>query len=200
MSERKNGKVAGFYKLVSRRDFSLSLASFWPGLAIAGTALSASGVVVARGRALGEEISHTAEAIHQEVVFKASTKRVYEVLTDAKQFERVVQLSAAVQSKMVPPGKPAEISRQAGGAFSLFGGYVTGRHIELVPNVRIVQAWHAGSWDPGVYSIARFEIKEEGSGSKLVFDHTGFPGAQGQHLLEGWNGNYWEPMKKVLAG
>ena len=31
-----------------------------------------------------EEISHTAESIHQEVVFKASRNRVYEALTDAK--------------------------------------------------------------------------------------------------------------------
>jgi activator of HSP90 ATPase len=197
MSEIKNGRAGALGSLFSRRDFSLGMASFFPGLAIAGFGLEGS--AGARVPAEGEEVSHTAEAIHQEVFFKASTRRVYEVLTDAKQFEKVVQLSAAVQSKMVPPGKPAEISREAGGAFSLFGGYVSGRHIELAPNARVVQAWRAGSWDPGAYSIARFELKPEGSGTKLLFDHTGFPQGEGAHLLEGWNGNYWEPMKKVLA-
>jgi hypothetical protein len=85
-------------------------------------------------------ISRTAEAIHQEAVFTASWKRVYEALTDAKQFDKVIQLSGVTQS-MHLPDKPAEISREVGGAFALFGGYITGRHVELVPNERIVQAW-----------------------------------------------------------
>jgi activator of HSP90 ATPase len=199
MNEEMNTGTWQTRSLSSRRDFSVRLVSFLPGLAIVGGAFGASGTAETRAAAGGEEISRSAEAIHQEVVFKASTKRLYEVLTDARQFEKVVQLSAAVQTKMVPPGKPAEISREAGGAFSLFGGYVTGRHIELVPNTRLVQAWRPGSWDAGIYSIARFELKEEGSGTKLVFDHTGFPRGDAEHLLEGWNGNYWEPLKNVLG-
>src|SRR5580658_6404958 len=45
-----------------------------------------------------DEISHTADAIHQEPVFTASPKRVYDALTDAKLFTRVVQLSGALQA------------------------------------------------------------------------------------------------------
>jgi len=146
-----------------------------------------------------EEISHTAEAIHQEPAFKASRKRVYEALTDAKQFDKVVQLSAAIKSGMVPGGKPTEVGREAGATFSLFGGYVTGRQIELVPNERIVQVWRAGSWDPGAYSLARFELVEQGSGSKIVFDHSGFPKGTAEHLSEGWRINYWEPLEKLLS-
>lgn len=146
-----------------------------------------------------DEISHSCEAIHQEVVFKVSRKRVYEALTDAKQFTKVVQLSAAVQSGMVPAGKPVEVSPEVGGAFSAFGGHVTGRHVELVANERIVQAWRAASWGAGQYSIARFELVEQGSGTKVVFDHTGFPQGQAQHLAEGWKGNYWEPLEKYFA-
>jgi len=168
-----------------------------------------SGAVVAfGGAALGltgaragaeEEISHTAESIHQEPVFKASRKRVYEALTDAKQFEKIVQLSAAMKSGMAPGAKPAEIGRGAGGAISLFGGYVTGRQLELVPNVRIVQAWRAGGWDPGDYSIAKFELVEQGSGTKIVFDHSAFPKGKAEHLAEGWKINYWEPLEKFLS-
>jgi activator of HSP90 ATPase len=143
-------------------------------------------------------ISHAAEAIHQEPVFKASSKRVYEALTDAKQFTRVIQLSGVLQA-MHLPDKPAEISREAGGAFALFGGFITGRHIELVPNVRVVQAWRAGDWPAGVYSIARFELVEQTSGSKIVFDHTGFPKGHAESLSSGWKAHYWEPLAKVLA-
>jgi activator of HSP90 ATPase len=150
--------------------------------------------------AVEEEISRSEEAIHQEPVFKASRKRVYEALTDANQFGKVVELSAAMKSGgMKTGGALVTISREAGGAFSAFGGYVTGRQIELVPNERIVQVWRAGSWDPGSYSIARFVLVEQGSETKIKFDHTGFPKGQAEHLAEGWRVNYWEPLAKVLA-
>jgi len=94
--------------------------------------------------------------------------------------------------------KPTQISREAGGTFTLFGGHIVGRHLELVPNERIVQAWRVVTWSPGVYSIAKFELTEQGSSTKLVFDHVGFPDGQGQHLAEGWKANYWEPLEKYL--
>lgn len=145
------------------------------------------------------DISSACEVIHQEVVFKAMRQRVYEALTDAKQFNNVVMLSAAVQTGMVRAGKPVEVSSEVGGAFSAFGGHITGRHVELVPNQRIVQAWRAASWEPGQYSIARFELTEQGSGTKLVLDHAGFPPGQAAHLAEGWKANYWEPLEKYFA-
>ena len=189
MNDRNNSALPG--RGATRRQMIAGAAGAFGGLAM-GSVHAWAGTA--------EEISHSCETIHQEVVFKASRKRVYEALTDAKQFDKVMRLSAAMQSGMVPGNAPAaEISREVGGAFSLFGGYVTGRHIELVPNERIIQAWRAGSWDPGVYSIARFEFTEQGSGTKLVFDHTGFPGSEAQHLIEGWNGNYWEPLAKYLG-
>jgi activator of HSP90 ATPase len=148
--------------------------------------------------ATDEEISHTAEAIHQENRFKASRKRVYAALTDSKQFHQVTQLSAAMQSGM-SPAAITEIGNEAGRTFSLFGGYISGRQIELVPDERIVQAWRVAAWNPGVYSIAKFELTDDGYGSKIVFDHTGFPKGQGEHLAAGWKANYWDPLEKYLA-
>lgn len=169
---------------------------------IAGVGIAFGGFALGSTRAWGaaeEEISHAAEAIHLEPVFKASRKRVYEALTDAKQFQKVVLLSAAMKSGMAPGTKPAEISTEAGGAFSLFGGYITGRQLELVPTERIVQAWRARSWDAGSYSVAKFVLVEEGSGTKIVFDHGGFPKGQAKHLTIGWKTNYWEPLEKFLV-
>ncbi|HLW97230.1 MAG TPA: SRPBCC domain-containing protein [Candidatus Acidoferrales bacterium] len=159
----------------------------------------AVGSIKSFARAAADEISHNAESIHIELVLKASRNRVYDALTDAKQFEKVVQLSAAVKTGMVTGGPPAQISGELGGGFSLFGGYVTGRQIELVPGQRIVQVWRAGSWAPGEYSLAKFVLIEQGSDTKVIFDHTGFPGDQAQHLLDGWHGNYFEPLAKFLA-
>jgi activator of HSP90 ATPase len=149
--------------------------------------------------AAGPEISHSAEAIHQEPVFKASPKRVYEALTVAKEFDKVVRMSGAMQSGMISGDTHTVLNAVAGGAFSLFAGVIVGRQIELVLNQRIVQAWRAADWDPGVYSIAKFELKEEGSGTRIIFDHAGFPVGQAEHLAQGWKVNYWEPLGKVLA-
>jgi hypothetical protein len=61
-----------------------------------------------------------------------------------------------------------------------------------------VQAWRVKSWEPGVYSIARFELRAEGAGTRLVLDHVGFPEGQAEHLGQGWHANYWEPLRKHL--
>jgi uncharacterized protein YndB with AHSA1/START domain len=170
--------------------------------AIAGVAVTLASLAVISTKAwaeAAEEISNTAESIHQEVVFKASRKRVYEALTDAKQFEHVVQLSDARKTRMPPGAPPTQISPEVGGAFSTFGGIILGRHIELVPNERIVQAWRPAYWNPGVYSIVKFELADSGSETKLVLDHRGFPSGDGKSLLDGWNKNYWEPLAKYLA-
>lgn len=165
----------------------------------AGIATGGFVFVSSRLRALSDDgISRTAEAIHQETVFNAGAKRVYEALMNAQQFQKVQELSAAMKSVDVST-KPAMISAEPGGTFFLFGGYISGRHVELVPNQRIVQAWRAMSWEPGVYSIARFELTEQAGGTKLVFDHRGFPTGESAHLASGWKSNYWEPLAKFLA-
>jgi activator of HSP90 ATPase len=181
--------LAAIANAPTRRQAIVSVAVAFGGLALASTAAWAGAE---------EEISHTAESIHQEPVFKASRMRVYDALTDAKQFDKVIQLSGVMQS-MHLAAKPAEISREVGGAFILFGGHITGRHVELVPNERIVQAWRAGNWPPGVYSIAKFELVEQGSSTKIVFDHTGFPTGDAESLASGWKAHYWEPLTKLLA-
>jgi activator of HSP90 ATPase len=143
-------------------------------------------------------VSKSAESIRQEVVFKSTPARVYDALTNASKFQKVESFSDAAKSLDVA-AHPAVISREPGGTFSLFGGYVTGRQLELVVNQRIVQAWRSGSWAPGVYSIVRFDLTEVGGSTKLVLTHGGFPSGTAEHLAEGWHGNYWEPMQKYLA-
>ena len=167
--------------------------------AILGAAMALGGLALYRTRARAEteeEISHTAEAIHQETSFKASRKRIYESLTDTKQFDKVIKLGGASTAL---GSEPTKISSEGGGVFILFGGHIIGRQIELVPNERIVQAWRVVDWEPGVYSIASFELREQGSGTKIVFDHMGFPKGLAKHLAAGWRSHYWEPLEKFLV-
>lgn len=124
--------------------------------------------------------------IRHEVMLPASPQRVYEVLTDSRQFGDAT-------------GDRAEIGQGAGAAFSCFGGRITGRHIELIPSERVVQAWRSRSWDPGAYSIVRFELKPEGSGTRVSFSHAGFPDGEFDHLSLGWRKMYWDKLQDYFA-
>src|SRR5580692_11174769 len=65
-------------------------------MAIAGVAMALGGVGLNLTAALAEsadDVSRTAEAIHQTATFKASRKRVYKALTDTRQFDKVIELS-----------------------------------------------------------------------------------------------------------
>jgi activator of HSP90 ATPase len=120
-------------------------------------------------------------AIHQETTFSAPPSRIYKALVDPKQFAEAT-------------GAPTSGESTEGAAFSAFGGHITGRHVELVPDKRVVQAWRAKTWPEGVYSIVRFELHAEGKGTKLVFDHEGFPEDQKEHLSNGWRTMYWDKI------
>jgi uncharacterized protein YndB with AHSA1/START domain len=183
----------------NRRDVSVGLLVAGAGLAQAARAVPVNASQTAPD--VPAEISHTRAGIHQDVAFTATAARVYHLLTDAEQFDKVVQASDGMNSAMRKSlgTKRTEIDARPGGAFALFGGYITGYSLELVPDKRLVQAWRAGSWEAGVFSIVRFALSERQGATTLAFDHIGFPDDAAAHLAHGWHVNYWKPMAKVLA-
>jgi activator of HSP90 ATPase len=126
-------------------------------------------------------------SLHQEVDIKATPQRIYQTLLSSKDFAAFT-------------GAPAEIDPKPGGAFSLFGGQVVGRNIELVPNQRIVQAWRVvADFPDGVYTMVKFELKPRDSQTSVILDQTGFAEGDFDHLSVGWHSHYWEPLKIFLA-
>jgi activator of HSP90 ATPase len=123
--------------------------------------------------------------VHQEITFAASRAKVYSALMDSKEHAAFT-------------GAPAEISSEDGGAFSVYGGKVEGRNVQLVRGERIVQAWRAASWAAGIFSIARFELRDDGGKTTIVLDHDGIPDDQVPHIDGGWKKMYWEPLKKYV--
>jgi uncharacterized protein YndB with AHSA1/START domain len=136
---------------------------------------------------IGEKFSDRMRtSLHQEIDFKAGAQRVYDALLDSKQFGAL-------------SGEPAQIDHKDGGVFSMFGGKIVGRHVELIANQRIVQAWRPANWDPGAYSSVKFELKEQGGRTMRVLDHTGFPEGGFEHLNPRWKMRYWDPLERSLA-
>ena len=125
-------------------------------------------------------------SLHQEIEFSATPDRIFHVLLDSKEFAAFT-------------GMAATIDPSAGGAFNTFGGLIEGRNIEIIPSSRIVQAWRPTHWDPGVYSLVKFELKPKGSETTIVLDHTGFPEGDFDSLSAGWKSHYWDPLTKFLT-
>ena len=183
MKEQTNLSAFSPY-LYTRRKMITGSAMGLCGLALAGT------VSEAQESAAAPQPSKAilmVKAIHQEEDFAASPQRIYDALLDSKQFSALSGF----------PG--AEIHREVGGTFTLFGGHVLGRNLELTPNHLIVQAWRAADWPEGIYSIARFELAPQGSGTRLNFDHTGFPPNKAEVLEAGWREHYWATLRKYLV-
>lgn len=134
----------------------------------------------------GTSANSTRTSLHDKVVVKAAPERIYELLLNAKQFAALT-------------GAPAQIDPQAGGAFSMFGGLIVGRNIELVPNQRIVQAWRPAAWDPGIYSLVKFQFTPGNAATTIVLDHSSFPEGDFDHLEWGWNAHYWAPLQKYFS-
>lgn len=175
--------------ILTRRQISVRLLALLPAVSALGNAQTK---MEPASQPDANGVSRGCECIHQEVVIKAPSAAIYRVLTDGAEFKKVTEL-------VLPKSSAAEISPEVGGAFSLFGGIIVGRHIEMVPGERLVQAWREKSWDPGVYSLVRFQLKDSGAETNLIFDHAGFPQGAADHLAIGWKSHYWEPLQKYLA-
>lgn len=127
--------------------------------------------------------------IKQEVTFKALPHEVYEALMDSAKHSQFT-------------GAKAQISREVGGKFSVYDGWIEGENLELVQDKKIVQTWHGGSpdkeWPKGHNSKVTFELEAVPAGTKLTLTHEDIPEGWEKDLDNGWQQYYWKPMKEML--
>jgi uncharacterized protein YndB with AHSA1/START domain len=123
-----------------------------------------------------------ARVIRQSATFHATPHAVYEALMDSRQHARFT-------------GSPARMSRKVGGEFSAFGDYISGTNLELVPDRKIVQAWHASEWPEGHVSRVSYRLTPVKGGTRLAFTHSGVPEPFFDDIKQGWIDNYWQPLR-----
>lgn len=127
-----------------------------------------------------------AKTIRQTVTIKASPHEVYEALIDARKHGKFT-------------GGKATISRKVGAPFSIFGGQLSGKNLEIVPDKKIVQAWRAKDWEEADhFSRATFTFKKVKGGTQLSFYQSGVPDKHYPGIKQGWTDFYWKPMKQML--
>ena len=127
------------------------------------------------------------KVIRQTVHFDVPPRDVFEALMDSK------KLAAFT-------GDAAKIVRRVGGAFSVWGGYATGKTLRLEKDKVIVQSWRTTDFaigDPD--SKVTVRLSKKGNGTRLAFVQSGVPDGQAVDLRQGWIDFYWTPLKEFLT-
>lgn len=109
--------------------------------------------------------------------------------------------SALTRSEMVTAFTRAYVKLDAvkGGEFSLFGGNVTGKFLELVPNKKIVQLWRLKQWPSGHFSTVTIEIDEKDDHTDVNLTQTGVPTSESDTTKANWERYYWTSMKQTFG-
>lgn len=125
--------------------------------------------------------------IKQTVIIPADPDKVYEAFMNAK-----------IHSEFT--GSKATCDPVAGGKFTAWDGYISGKNLELEKGKKIVQEWKTTEWPKG-YDPSRFELnlKKVKNGTEITMVHSNVPEEQATELAEGWNEFYWTPLKEYFS-
>lgn len=93
-------------------------------------------------------------------------------------------------------GKATVESREVGGRYTAWDGYIDGSHVALEPGVRIVQSWRSDDFPAdAVDSLLEVRLAPEEEGTRITIRHSDVPEGQGPGLLEAWDEYYLVPME-----
>ena len=93
-------------------------------------------------------------------------------------------------------GKATVASREVGGRYTAWDGYIDGSHVALEPGVRILQSWRSDDFPAeAVDSLLEVRLAPEDDGTRITIRHSDLPEGQGPGLLEAWDEYYLTPME-----
>ena len=121
--------------------------------------------------------------IKQTYFIKAPIERVWQALVDPKEIEG---WGAA----------PAKMDDKIGTQFSLWGGDIYGKNIELKAPTKLKQEWYGGSWPKP--SIVTFTLTPEKTGTRLDLIHEDVPDEEVDDFADGWESYYCGAIKEYL--
>ena len=93
-------------------------------------------------------------------------------------------------------GGPAKMSDEENFEFSLWGGEIFGKNIEVVKNKKLVQDWYGGKWDKP--STLTFILKGNKNKTTVELVQEGVPENEIDDIEEGWKNYYMIPLKEFV--
>ncbi len=131
-------------------------------------------------------MSGATEAFELEAFFVASPEAIFRAWITAELHADFTEAGAT--SDPVP-----------GGAFTAWDGYIQGVHLELQPNVRILQRWRTGEFPSDAPdSQVEIHLRAGDGGTWLTLRHTEIPPGSGDRYKQGWIDYYFEPLTEWL--
>src|SRR5262245_2023571 len=97
-------------------------------------------------------------------------------------------------------GSKASQSPRIGAKVMAWGGYISGKNLELVPGRRIVQSWRTTKFtndDPD--SKIAVTLRPVPGGTRIILRHSNVPDSHTSYERGGWQKSYFTPMKAYFA-
>jgi activator of HSP90 ATPase len=114
------------------------------------------------------------ETIHASAVLEATPEAIYAAWLDGERHAAMT-------------GGGATSDGRVGQPFTAWDGYITGRHLELAPARRIVQAWRTSEFPASAADSRLIVVLEaEAGGTRITIVHTDVPAGQGASYESGW--------------
>lgn len=127
------------------------------------------------------------ETIVQTVLIDATPDEVYDAYTNPEKHSEFT-------------GSRATGSPKAGGRFTAWDGYISGRYLELAKGKKVVHEWRTTEWPAGYPpSVVELTFTPKGKKTELTMVHSKVPAEQAGDYAEGWTDYYWEPLKKYYG-
>ncbi|XP_053668794.1 activator of 90 kDa heat shock protein ATPase homolog 1 [Anopheles marshallii] len=86
-----------------------------------------------------------------------------------------------------------------GGDFVYFGGNISGKFEEIVPNKKIVQTWRYKEWPSGHYSTVTMELEEQEDHTTLKLTQKMIPAAEFERTEQNWKRYYWDSIRSAFG-
>ncbi|OYT14834.1 MAG: ATPase [Bacteroidetes bacterium 4572_77] len=125
-----------------------------------------------------------------------------------KNYKTYIQIKAEVQdvfTALTNPftielwsGETAIMSKEINSEFSLWGGDIVGKNLEIVENEKLVQQWYFGEEDETSPSIVSLKLWVKGAQCSVELLHTNIPDEAYDNIVEGWNEAYLGAVKKMM--
>ncbi len=132
--------------------------------------------------------SSQAAALNDSISFNCPSTELYRFLTETP---RII-----AWSRSPPSGLPQLIL--PGASFSLFGGNIVGKFVELKAPSALLLEWKLKDWTaPSKVNLSIFP-ETEGS-CRLELQQEGVPAGEVERIKDNWHAYYWTPIKRLIG-
>jgi activator of HSP90 ATPase len=116
-----------------------------------------------------------------QTTFPVSPRIIYEAWLDSEKHSAMTRGAA-------------QCSKEQGGSFTAWDGYITGINFKLSPHSEIIQTWRTSEFANNEKdSKLRIKIETHEKGCLLTLSHSDIPDGQSDYE-QGWHDHYFAPM------